>query len=88
MSDAEIGAMVRRALEREGVLATLTIRRGHDGGGGPFVATLHVYGEHADGGGDPDETHPELGIVRDGTHQTERGATLVATLRLLDLGNP
>jgi RNA 3'-terminal phosphate cyclase len=69
MSDAEIGAMVREALDSDGVLATLSIRRGHDpDGGGAFTVQLHVYEEHA--------SRPELGNVRGGHHQTTRGQTL------------
>jgi hypothetical protein len=68
MSDAEIGARVRRLLD-DGELATLSLRRGHDpDGAGTFTVQVHVYEEHA--------SRLELGNVRGGHHQTTRGQTL------------
>ena len=72
--DRALGALVRAALAR-GALATLTLRRGHDDGTGPFTATLHVYAEHSHPG------HPEAGMVGDGTHRRGTGATLGDALR-------
>lgn len=70
MTDAELGAMVRRALASGGTLATLTLRRGHPEGAGAYVAQLHVYAEHAH------PSHPESGTMCEGRHGTGKGATL------------
>lgn len=75
MSDAEIGALVRRALEHEGVLSTLILRRGYDDKGKDYSATLHVYADYAE------NTPPELGVVRNGMHLISKGHTLEEALQ-------
>lgn len=75
MTDAEIGAIVRRILSSNMmVLAVVSIRRGHDpDGAGDFTAQLHAYEEHVG--------RPDLGNVRGGHHQTTRGQTLDEALQ-------
>ena len=67
--DRALGARVRLALAG-GALATLTLRRGHDTGAGPYTVAVHVYAENSHPG------HPEAGMVGEGTHRLGKGATL------------
>ncbi len=77
MTDAELGAAVRAALASDGALATLSLRRGHDGGADGYTVQLHVYAEHAD------PKRQDVGNVRDGHHATGKGPTLDEALAAL-----